>query len=715
MVRIGARAVVLGAVVALVLGAGAALASAAGVALPDGRRFELVSPAAKNGVEVIPQTDKTHVRPDGGAVTFAALGGFATSEGSAFDFEYLAERTGAPGTPGWSTHGINPLARGTVFLSADPTASTYVNGFTSDLTVGVYKTWRPLVDAPNIADVSNLYRVTGLNGGPRTVQLLTGSVNPIPASWFTFFNGLLVKSMTAQTQPQIAGVSSDVRHVVFESPLALTADAPAYQGFCLLGGVGCPTLLYENADGVVRLVGRIPPGSDSTCEDSPGSGSPCVAADSSQTAISASPRFYSQLAISSDGRRIYFQAPGSGGFYLREDGVRTQLISPNGNFGAASADGSRAFFTTSDSLVGDDTDGGESDLYMYDRDAPALSPFTLISRGGSGNPGTTVGSSPDGHYVYFVFTGQLIAGEPTAFMGLYVWHDGELRHIGDFPDANVAFPNGTQTSWSFVSTARTSRITPDGQHLLFMTNDATGFAGHGGFAGYDQAGYVEFYLYDTVSGRLVCASCNPSGAPATTHALIDVRDQAATSANTSDSAQALTDDGRRVFFNSAETLVREDVNGRADAYEYDVASGRVRLLSSGRSSAPSYFIDASPNGDDVFIVTRERLVGWDVDESYDLYDARVGGGFPEPPASSPPCSADACLPAGATPRRSSSMASDAYRGAGNVRSRLKPHRRCGRKAVLRSVRGKKRCVKRRSHRSRRHATRAVVRVEGSGR
>jgi len=323
-----------------------------------------------------------------------------------------------------------------------------------------------------------------------------------------------------------------------------------------------------------------------------------------------------------------------------------------------------------------------------------------------------VGSSPDGHYVYFVFSGDLIAGEPTAFQGLYVWHDGQLRHIGDLPDAGVAEANGPKAQWVFIASARRSRITPDGQHLLFMTSDATGFTGRGGFAGYDHAGNPEFYLYDAVTGRLVCASCNPSGRAATAEALIDVRDNEGASAQTSDSAQALTDDGRRVFFNSAEALVPEDINGRSDAYQYDVASGRVHLLSSGRSNAPSYFIDANPTGDDVFIVTRDRLVGWDVDDSYDLYDARVGGGFPEPATPAPACAGEGCRGQAIAEPSADAFANPGTRGAGNLRGKFRQHRRCGRRAVLRTVRGKKRCVKRRPHR---HAKRAGVRVERSGR
>jgi hypothetical protein len=715
--RLGTPAVVLWAVFALLLAAGASVASAAATeaSLPDSRRYELVSPTAKNGVEVIPQTFKTHVRPDGNAVTFSALGGFADPEGSSTDFEYLSRRTGLAGTSGWSTHGINPLGRPVTLPAAvDGNIPTFVNGFTPDLSAAVYETWRPLVSPSNVADVSNLYRVTGLDGGSRTVQLLTDSVAPLPDTWFTLARGTFARRI----QPQLAGVSSDLRHVVFESSLSLTPDTLPYPaGFCALGGLNCPTHLYDNADGVVRLVGRIPQAGDTACDDV--AGPPCVAADSSQAALAAtSVRFSSQLAVSQDGRRIYFQAPaalGSGPLYLREDGVRTELIATNGEFWTASADGARAFFTTNDSLLPTDTDSAP-DLYMYDREAPAGSRLTLVSTGSAGIDGyveTVVGASADGHSVYFVCDGQLIAGEPASpILGLYLWRDGQLRFIGSFSDLDQAASNGPRNNWGFDSTANPSRITPDGQHLLFQTRDDAGFRDRGGFGGYDQAGHRELYLYDAATGRLACASCNPSGRPATADAVVTVRANAGTSHTTADAAQVLTDDGRRVFFNTAEALVPEDLNGTIDAYEYDAETGRVSLLSSGHSTAPSYVIDSSPSGDDAFIVTRDRLVGWDDDDLYDLYDARVGGGFPEPPPPTPACAGEACLPgAGASPAAASGV-SNRFRGVGNRRAKLSRHRSCPHRRVLRTVRGKRRCVKRRA---RRHARRAGIRDERSGR
>lgn len=712
MASFGARIGVLVAVLASSLGAVVAVAAGAVVALPDGRGYELVSPPAKNGVEVIPQTDKTHVAPDGNGVTFSALGGFGDVSGSAFDFEYLSRRTGQPGTNGWTTHGINPLSRPTTVDTANSNASTYVDGFAPDLSVGIYKTWRPLTDAPNVAEVSKLYRITGLSGGAKAAQLLTDSINPIPDAWFEFLHGFFVRDI----EPSYAGASTDLTHVVFESPLSLTPNSPPYQGFaCVVAGAGCPAQLYENADGEVRLVGRIPDAPATSCDDA--GGPACVSAPSSQTGISATGRQYSKRMVSADGRRILFQVPAdadSGALYLREDGVRTEEIAQNGQLWTASADGTRAFFITSDGLVASDGDS-LPDLYMYDRNAPAGERLTLISAGDSGNDGfveTVVDASADGRYVYFVCDGQLVAGEPPAdIMGLYVWHDGDLRFIGTLRDLIEARSNGPRTSW-FLGTPKTSRVTPDGRHLLFMTTTDAGFRGRGGFTGYDHADHAELYLYSADSGRLACVSCNPSGRPATADALIDVRENAATSASTSDSAQAISDDGHRAFFNTAEALEPEDTNGRPDAYEYDAMSGSVHLLSSGRSTAPSYFIDATASGDDAFIVTRERLVGWDVDSSYDLYDVRVGGGFPEPAPPPSSCAGEACRGQISPPPSAGAFAQPELRGAGNSAARLRRHRRCGRRAVLRKVRGKRRCVRRRPHR---RARRTVVRDGRRGR
>jgi hypothetical protein len=113
--------------------------------------------------------------------------------------------------------------------------------------------------------------------------------------------------------------------------------------------------------------------------------------------------------------------------------------------------------------------------------------------------------------------------------------------------------------------------------------------------------------------------------------------------------------------------VPQDANGQADVYEWEREGtgscehagasfnerdgGCLYLISTGESAEPSYFGDASANGEDVFFFTRQSLVGQDRDNNVDIYDARVDGGIaaqnPPPPAS---CAGEGCLgPVAAAP------------------------------------------------------------------
>jgi len=121
----------------------------------------------------------------------------------------------------------------------------------------------------------------------------------------------------------------------------------------------------------------------------------------------------------------------------------------------------------------------------------------------------------------------------------------------------------------------------------------------------------------------------------------------------------LSDTGR-VFFDSYDALVSEDVDSTWDVYEYEpegegfessicgsgsasasVAfkgehpfsnvqgvrgvepAGCVGLISSGRSPEESVFMDASEGGSEVFFMTAAKLSPADVDSAYDVYDAHA--------------------------------------------------------------------------------------------
>jgi hypothetical protein len=133
----------------------------------------------------------------------------------------------------------------------------------------------------------------------------------------------------------------------------------------------------------------------------------------------------------------------------------------------------------------------------------------------------------------------------------------------------------------------------------------------------------------------------------------------------------ISDDGTRVFFNSFDALVAEDTNGMQDVYEWEEqgtggcqkADGCISLISSGESPKDSEFIDSSPTGRDVFFTTAGSLLPQDPG-LIDVYDAREGGGFPQPVAPAA-CEGEACQ-SPPSPPNPSTPASSSYNGPANV-------------------------------------------------
>jgi hypothetical protein len=271
----------------------------------------------------------------------------------------------------------------------------------------------------------------------------------------------------------------------------------------------------------------------------------------------------------------------------------------------------------------------------------------------------------------------------------------------------------------------------------------TGYDNHDALSGQPDE---EVFLYDAQAKRLVCVSCNPTGARP-----VGMLDQL------NEGARPLVDpvgvwrikgvdnwiagslvpwtdrgiisgyhphfvfDSGRVFFDSADALVPQDTNGLEDAYQYEPAGvggcrqvggaysersgGCVDLISSGTSAVESGFMDASETGDDVFFVTSAKLAPEDYDTAADMYDAHVcTPAVPchVAPVSPPPCtSGDSCKAApAAQPELYGAPASATFNGAGNVVG----HRRVqpistSKKCARGRLRSGDRCVKRKHRRS----------------
>ncbi len=363
-------------------------------------------------------------------------------------------------------------------------------------------------------------------------------------------------------------------------------------------------------------------------------------------------------------------------------------------FVGASANGSRVFFISQGELTKDDEGIHDPELYSYDTETSTL---TRVSGGESGSADADVYNVPaisaNGAAVYFTAFGQLTAEAPLPSgeevdlyrfdteteATTYVATVNERDYVDTSADRWWAFPHGEEIG---LDPSANWETTPDGRYLLFATThdvggynstaasptdcpDATGAAAPNGHCD-------EVYRYDSAAApaeALSCVTCDPSGADPSSNALF-ARSAFATDDPGGSPPKAISDDGSYVFFDSGDGLIPTDTNEKLDVYEWH--EGRLSLISSGRESSDSFFLDSSSDGSNVFFGTHASLVSADSDGAGDLYDARIGGGFPTPSGSGP-CEGDACqspppAPSSPTPATSTSP------GPGNpVPTFAKPH------------------------------------------
>ncbi len=290
----------------------------------------------------------------------------------------------------------------------------------------------------------------------------------------------------------------------------------------------------------------------------------------------------------------------------------------------------------------------------------------------------------DGAYIYFVANGVLGEGSEhgatpdkcviggnevtkseSPYCNLYVLHAGVVTFIAALTPDDLDSSQG-RTSGEGVAMAslegRVAEVAPDGHALLFEARAS--------LTGYTNNGVPEAYVYDTDTGRLSCVSCNPTGTPAVFNK--DGRNYRPLrfSGYGTFMPRWISEDGTRVFFESEEALVAQDTDGSVDVYEWEQdgtgscesAKGCVYLLSGGSNAANSYFLDASANGDDAFIISRAELVPEDQGETYEVYDARVGG---EWPVEEPACTGTGCQGLPASPPFFATPSSVTFAGVGN--------------------------------------------------
>jgi hypothetical protein len=402
-------------------------------------------------------------------------------------------------------------------------------------------------------------------------------------------------------------------------------------------------------------------------------------------------------AVSADGSRVFFTSPAfpeeqgcpEPQLYMRVGGRETVDVSePEGvsippsqrgrvRYLGASADGSKVYFTTETALT---PEAGKGDLlYEYDTEAPVGHRLMLINGEVDElipvdvNPGFVV--SEDGSTVYYAAKGAIYRYDGVTGTSSFV--------------AVPSTPTAADEPWY---------TTPDGGFLVFPSGVfGVRIAGPHGLPELvvepRGLGHNELYRYDAADGSVMCVSCGDGVAPAKGEVREPEKLQGLlTLPDSSRSRISISEDGRRVFFQTSAQLVSGDTNkntaqeeaesvitglGRAaDVYEWEedgteeapdvfcgVVNGCTHLISAGEDVGPERFLGASANGDDVFFSSAAQLGPQATPEFTNIYDARVDGGFPPPPSG---VECTSCQGVGTSPQQLNAPASEMLVGAGNL-------------------------------------------------
>ena len=671
-----------------------------GFALPDARAWELVSPAQKHGALI------AHIKE---GVIQAALAGDALAyltaspseaepEGYTNLVQVLARRTKG----GWSSKDIALPHEAATGVSVG--GGQEYRSFSEELSVGFvqpFGAFNPSISKE--ASEQTPYVRTNFSAGHVEEPCTSHCLQPIVKSAPHPFGEEGRCPPEPRCGPHVAGASPDGRHVVIGASVGLS-EAPEDKGG-----------LYEWSEGAGLTLVSVLPGGKPGAVQGLGSGAGVV-----------------RHAISADGKRIVWT--GGGHLYLREVAQKSTLELDKGLAGtpifqSASADDSKVFFL--EEKPGPPGQEHDRVLYVYDTQAEKATLLTqTISPEFTAVQGGVIGASEDGSYLYLVANAKLSEGpgeeavkgncERTASLGrqcnLYELHEEggawQKRLVAVLAEADGG-DWGAQGG-SGILPGLTARVSPDGRHLAFMSSRS--------LSGYDNRDAnsakadQEVYEFDASQPRSstnpACASCNPTGARPVgvkyekleeglaggnavwePNTWVAANVPAWTPNDVSDAqyqSRYLSNSGR-LFFNSSDALVPQDVNGTEDVYQYEPlgvggekgcnsslptyssrAGGCISLISSGSSREESAFLDASESGSDVFFLTAAKLVKEDFDTALDIYDAHectpaspcIAEKAPPPPS----CITESSCKASPTPQPEifGAPASATFSGAGNI-------------------------------------------------
>ncbi len=700
-----------------------------GPTVPDGRQWEMVSPPEKEGAQIYAIGQYSNegaviqAAAAGDAITYVAT---APTESQPQGYTNLEQVLSTRGSGGWESKDISPPHDSATGPSVG--FGEEYRFFSEDLSQAVVQPLGAFM--PSLSEqASEQTAYLRNNTNDIYIPLVTGKPGAADVPPGTVFGLSSVGTSVGEEcppipmcGPQFVGATPNASHVVLSSRFSLTSARLNEEG------TSEDSALYEWADGRLQPI-SVMPESDTVTEH--------AELGDEVAGVNTGVR----SAISSDGSRIVWsEYGGANGLYLRDmttdKTAQLDAAEPNcatcsgsqGSFQTASSDGSKVFFTDTRRLANDSGAHELSpDLYECEIVEEAgklkckLSDLTSVHAGESADVlGDVLGADKDGSHVYFAATGVLtkeanakgesaLAGQPN----LYLRNDGATSFI-------ATLSGGDQLDWASPSGGETARVAPDGNWLAFMSQrELTGYDNRDAVSGRPDE---EVYLYDAEANKLVCASCDRSGArpvgtetghgfglaagAGTRWLAANIPEWTPYSLGRSLYQSRYLSDSGRLFFNAHDALVPQDVNGNWDVYEYEPpgvpagqhactsssatfserSGGCVGLISSGSSAEESAFLDASENGSDVFFLTAAKLASQDYDASVDIYDAHECASaapcFPTVAEQPPACTTEAACKAAPTPQPSTFglPSSATFSGADNVtpapatgvRSKAKP-------------------------------------------
>ncbi len=452
--------------------------------------------------------------------------------------------------------------------------------------------------------------------------------------------------------------------VAFSSTAPLTPDAPP------LG----TSAVYAMWNGELELVSRLPDGSVATQATYMANASKPTAGAKDPPAVAH------RNQVAGQGRFVLFRGPlGLGGIsalYVRdlERQVTHQLAGgapgtqklampldsawggagqtifadlitvPEGGQVFAARDGARAYFKEEKSL----------------NEAALVHEVNLETGSVTARPAITgppLQLSPDGRRMLFLAPPTVPVGNGTA------QGDWTLKYWdAASPDSSITVGTVVNTSSNPpFGMARVYRSSADGSTWIF-----TAIGSPDPVRPNVAPNTQQLYRWTVGDSRPMCLTCQPiDGVARTSGVNLTVQETIATEefgvptvAGSTGNAKfgnhkrklaqpghSLSSDGRWLLFDSPDRLTAGDTNDVRDVYLWDrdgAPDGELQLVTSGLGTMPSYAVDLDPTGRNAFFTTREGLVPADQNGNYNVYTARIGGGFPGPPNES--CVGEACRP-----------------------------------------------------------------------